>query len=1043
MISAERQIAPKPATAGAAQRPAFPVLQRKCACGGSADMEGECEECKKKSVSLQRRARSGGAAPAAAPPIVHDVLRSPGKPLDAATRAFMEPRFGHDFSKVRVHADGHAAESTRAVNALAYTVGNDVVFDTGHYRPETGSGRKLLTHELAHVVQQSGHPRPPSTTFLRVDESGEADADRAAAEISASRQQTPHPFVARPALARRWSPVNCVSALQRQEKKTEPAKQNVSGVTVYCSEDDSSGNYIVFATPSKQYAYKLTTCQIPEGSYETTVTVKGAQVHWDFGAQVKANQEYRFGFEVKAGQENPATLFKNQRTVHVEVVHKPLSETPAEAEVERPIARESFATRLANFKKLVKAGGQARMKNNRSALADWRAFLESQLKPEQVEHTAYAQNVRDLQLKAEHEGGMALSAYDEAVSSANPIRRYKAAGQVEGRFRACTGCHLENLAQQFEKEARFKDPRDWTAPVDVLKQYAAEEQQHPTPRPQFAKPLKGEGLPPEAEIHNPQLPGASAASASLARLQPFLQILGPGYYDVLPGDLLVNHPRPQEVLREIVTRIEGRRHAYLVFSNKIGEPDFDYLVLRPIVRELLPAQDDDVQQAVEDEIKTAEAWEIVEKIVMGGVTIALLLLAIFPPTSAAGVAGLAALETAAGAYAIYSGVHSFEQGYLLSLGKGAHDVLDPEQQEAAGMMMAMGAFNVALGAIGLKTGVTRGIRLVRSGPAVAMGAAGATARVIDGIEGEAGGNKIVISEIASGKPQVKVTAPDGKVLYDGPLDEMPQSGFGGGKGPSSGNGGGGGGGRGAGPSLFQQQRAAALEQTAAAKEAEALGTEGKIATASSAERAARLRARAEMLRAEAAKLRSQAAEYASGAKSATADLPTPEEVEQELDKIALGGGKPQKGFSIPLSEAERTPEAIARLQRSLMSTARGRVVFRVEGGGGMPRLNVDPVGNVTTTSGTLNLNFGSLERALEFFAKRGAGARIIAFEVDEAWVQSIRSAAMPEHLTSGLGRDVRLVDVSYAEDQIQIPETLLPEMEKFVVPGSGKVLLKK
>jgi Domain of unknown function (DUF4157) len=94
-----------------------------------------------------------------APPIVHDVLRSPGQPLDAATRAFMEPRFGHDFSGVRVHTDARAAESAQAVNALAYTVGQNIVFDTGLYSPNSYAGRNLVVHELAHAIQQShsGH----------------------------------------------------------------------------------------------------------------------------------------------------------------------------------------------------------------------------------------------------------------------------------------------------------------------------------------------------------------------------------------------------------------------------------------------------------------------------------------------------------------------------------------------------------------------------------------------------------------------------------------------------------------------------------------------------------------------------------------------------------------------------------------------------------------------------------------------------------------------------------------------------------------------
>ncbi len=93
-----------------------------------------------------------------APPIVHEVLSSPGQPLDPAMRAEMEPRFGHDFGQVRVHTGARAAESARAVNALAYTVGRDVVVGVGQYTLGTAVGQRLLAHELAHVVQQSNAP---------------------------------------------------------------------------------------------------------------------------------------------------------------------------------------------------------------------------------------------------------------------------------------------------------------------------------------------------------------------------------------------------------------------------------------------------------------------------------------------------------------------------------------------------------------------------------------------------------------------------------------------------------------------------------------------------------------------------------------------------------------------------------------------------------------------------------------------------------------------------------------------------------------------
>jgi peptidoglycan hydrolase-like protein with peptidoglycan-binding domain len=127
---------------------------QRCSCDSSTSGSGQCEDCKTKAISLQR-VSTGPSQGAMAPSIVHEVLRSPGQPLEAATRSFMEPRFGHDFSGTRVHADPAAAESARAVDALAYTVGHDVVLGHGQYAPQTTAGQRLLAHELTHVVQQT------------------------------------------------------------------------------------------------------------------------------------------------------------------------------------------------------------------------------------------------------------------------------------------------------------------------------------------------------------------------------------------------------------------------------------------------------------------------------------------------------------------------------------------------------------------------------------------------------------------------------------------------------------------------------------------------------------------------------------------------------------------------------------------------------------------------------------------------------------------------------------------------------------------------
>jgi Domain of unknown function (DUF4157) len=140
---------------GAARRPlsrtSVRSVQRAWSCGGTA--EGECAGCA--ADMLQRRGVSlGSDSGMPAPAAVHEALGTAGQPLDTATRTFIEPRLGLDLSPVRVHTGTRAEESARAVNALAYTVGQHVVFGSGQYAPGTAQGRRLLTHELMHTVQQ-------------------------------------------------------------------------------------------------------------------------------------------------------------------------------------------------------------------------------------------------------------------------------------------------------------------------------------------------------------------------------------------------------------------------------------------------------------------------------------------------------------------------------------------------------------------------------------------------------------------------------------------------------------------------------------------------------------------------------------------------------------------------------------------------------------------------------------------------------------------------------------------------------------------------
>jgi len=132
-------------------------------------------------------------------------LHAEGRPLDPALRAEMEPRFQHDFSRVRIHTDSEAAESAQAVNAAAFTVGRDVVFGSGQFNPQTGKGRRLISHELAHTIQQrDGEPQSP----VRAGGAGpEREADRAAAAVVSGGRAAVASGSVPPSLARQPEPL--------------------------------------------------------------------------------------------------------------------------------------------------------------------------------------------------------------------------------------------------------------------------------------------------------------------------------------------------------------------------------------------------------------------------------------------------------------------------------------------------------------------------------------------------------------------------------------------------------------------------------------------------------------------------------------------------------------------------------------------------------------------------------------------------------------------------------------------------------------------
>jgi hypothetical protein len=130
------------------------VARRQCSCDRAVLSDSPCPQCAEEGKQSTTQRAQNVPGDGAVPESVYGEVRSPGKPMDETTRRFMEGRFGYDFSRIEIHTGNRAERSAAAVGALAYTVGNHIVFGAAQYRPQTDAGQLLLAHELAHTIQQ-------------------------------------------------------------------------------------------------------------------------------------------------------------------------------------------------------------------------------------------------------------------------------------------------------------------------------------------------------------------------------------------------------------------------------------------------------------------------------------------------------------------------------------------------------------------------------------------------------------------------------------------------------------------------------------------------------------------------------------------------------------------------------------------------------------------------------------------------------------------------------------------------------------------------
>ena len=166
-----------------------PKFQRACACGDTCPRCQSRQSSQAPKILQTKRAHASDKDQNLAPSFINEALTGTGQPLNRSMRDFMEPRFGHDFSQVRVPAGNQPAQSANSISARAYTVGANIVFNRGEYAPETRKGRQLLAHDLTHVIQQ-GRAGPSVHRGYVPGTGGTVDVTRATAASAVLQRAT-------------------------------------------------------------------------------------------------------------------------------------------------------------------------------------------------------------------------------------------------------------------------------------------------------------------------------------------------------------------------------------------------------------------------------------------------------------------------------------------------------------------------------------------------------------------------------------------------------------------------------------------------------------------------------------------------------------------------------------------------------------------------------------------------------------------------------------------------------------------------------------
>jgi hypothetical protein len=352
--------------------------------------------------------------------------------------------------------------------------------------------------------------------------------------------------------------------------------------------------------------------------------------------------------------------------------------------------------RVDGFKQLVKTTAVHRLIANQKNLGLWSLMVHQAIPTEDLAALSLNQS-----------GGS--RPYFELQDIEDPQVRQLRAEQALGKYRACTGCHIEKDLHGTRAQRESESLTAWASPNDIRAQQGqlSHGSSAPTKFGDFSNfkfeksiPSRYQPTPGTAEAKlNAMFPDPEATRTALRRVEPIMQALGPSGYKVLPASMLetMMTSTPDALRCAIVAAIEQRQKDFGELIQKIQNGDVGWEFFAPIISSLLPSADPEVRAAIQKEMDDKAFWDRVEQVVVGTLTALALILTIFPPTTAAGLAFLGALEISLGIYGVQKGQEMIELGTAYGLATGADDVFTRQQQESADGMVFGGFVSMAGG----------------------------------------------------------------------------------------------------------------------------------------------------------------------------------------------------------------------------------------------------------------------------------------------------------------------------------------------------------